>query len=228
MNIHKEGYPTLMIAGGILLLLNGLIHFLAPASTLFYVLLLCSIVLYGFLMSFFRIPKLSFEISNNKQILAPAEGRIVVIEETHESEYFEDERMQISIFMSPLNVHVNRSPINGTVKYTKYHPGKYLVAWHPKSSTENERFTSVIAYQGKETNPDSSTNPEVLVRQIAGKLARKITNYLEVGKNVNHGQEIGFIKLGSRVDIFLPLGTKINVELEQRVKGGQTVIAELV
>ena len=173
------------------------------------------------LFHFFRNPirDLPNSLTDNKQIIAPADGKIVVIEEVEEPEYFKDKRLQISIFMSPANVHVNRNPVSGTVKYTKYHPGEYLVAWHPKSSTENERFTSVI-----ETFED---DVEIMVRQIAGKLARKISNYLDEGMEVDKGTELGFIKLGSRVDIFLPVGSKVNVHLKQKVKGNKTVIAEL-
>ena len=152
-------------------------------------------------------------------IIAPADGKVVVIEEVEEPEYFKDKRMQVSIFMSPFNVHVNRSPTDSLVKYFKYHPGKYLVAWHPKSSTENERTTVVF---------ESKTGVEYLCRQIAGAAARRIVWYVEDKKVFNQGEDFGFIKFGSRVDIFLPLGTKINVELNQKSIGGQTVIAELV
>lgn len=181
--------------------------------------LIFSVLLYLGMLSFFRIPQLVMEYFDNTLIIAPAEGKIVVIEEVEEKEYFKDKRMMVSIFMSPANVHVNRSPISGTVKYTKYHPGDYLVAWHPKSSELNERFTSVIK--------SADSEAEVLVRQIAGKLARKISNYLEEGNNIGQGEELGFIKFGSRVDIFLPLDTDIKVSLNQKVKGGETVIAEL-
>ncbi len=169
-----------------------------------------------FFLYFFRKPMREFSIDDNK-IFAPADGEVVVIEETFENEYFTGQRLQVSIFMSPLNVHINWYPISGLVKYYKYHSGKYLVAWHPKSSTDNERTTVVI----------KNDNIEILVRQIAGALARRIVCYAKTNTNVKQGTEIGFIKFGSRVDVFLPVGTKINVELGQKVKGLQTIIAEL-
>ena len=150
-------------------------------------------------------------------MIAPADGKVVVIEETVDNEYFNTKRLQISVFMSPLNVHVNRNPIAGEVVYSKYHKGKYLVAWHPKSSTENERH-SVVIRKG---------NTEILVKQIAGALAKRIINYLEVGQKVEQGEELGFIKFGSRVDLLLPVGTKVNVALNEVVKGGVTVLATL-
>ena len=150
-------------------------------------------------------------------MIAPADGKVVVIEEVEETEYFKDKRRQVSIFMSPVNVHVNRNPISGTVKYAKYHPGKYLVAWHPKSSTENERTTVVIA----------GTKAEVLFRQVAGALAKRIVYYVKEGEMVNQGGEMGFIKFGSRIDLYLPLNAKIEVSLQQKTKGGETVVATL-
>ena len=150
-------------------------------------------------------------------VYAPADGKVVVIEEVEEPEFFQEKRLQISIFMNPANVHVNRNPIGGEVKYYKYHPGKYLVAWHPKSSTENERTTSVI----------NNGKHDILVRQIAGAMAKRIVNYLKPGQQVTQGEDMGFIKFGSRVDIFLPLGTKVNVALEEKVKGNLSVIAHL-
>lgn len=150
-------------------------------------------------------------------IIAPADGKVVVIEETVDPEYFKDKRLQVSIFMSPANVHVNRNPISGTVTYNQYHKGKYLVAWHPKSSTDNERHSVVI----------KSGNKEILVKQIAGALAKRIVNYLQVGQQVKQTQEMGFIKFGSRVDLLLPVGTKLNVILNQDVKGGVTIIGTL-
>jgi phosphatidylserine decarboxylase len=151
-------------------------------------------------------------------VISPCDGKVVVIEETYEPEYFKDKRLQVSIFMSPANVHVNRNPISGEVKLSQYHAGKYLVAWHPKSSTENERHTVVIG----------NGQTDILVRQIAGALARRIVNYLQPGQHVKQTEELGFIKFGSRVDIYLPLGTPVKVQLEQTVKGGQSVIAQLV
>jgi phosphatidylserine decarboxylase len=169
------------------------------------------------IVQFFRSPILHIS-KNESQVLCPADGKVVVIEETDEPEFLKDRRIQLSVFMSPVNVHVNRNPISGVVKYFKYHPGKYLVAWHPKSSTENERTTVVT---------ENSEGTQVLFRQIAGALARRIVWYVKEGDVVEQGQQFGFIKFGSRVDIFLPLGTKINVELNQVVKGGRTVLAEL-
>ena len=169
-----------------------------------------------FLISFFRIPDRKLTI-NEGQIIAPADGKVVVIEEAVDDEYFKTKRLQVSIFMSPANVHVNRCPISGQVVYNQYHKGKYLVAWHPKSSTENERH-SVVIRKG---------NIEILVKQIAGALAKRIVNYLEVGEEVEQTEEMGFIKFGSRVDLLLPVGTKVNVELNQAVQGGVTVIATL-
>jgi len=153
----------------------------------------------------------------DKKIFAPADGKVVVIEETMESEYFNDKRLQVSIFMSPLNVHVNRNPISGIVNYIKHHEGKYLVAWHPKSSSENERTTVVIENDGA----------EVLLRQIAGAVAKRIVNYLEEGEQVIQGKDMGFIKFGSRVDLFLPIDTKLNVKIGDKVKGNRTIIASL-
>jgi phosphatidylserine decarboxylase len=173
-------------------------------------------VLFLFIISFFRIPSRSLTI-NDRVIVAPADGKVVVIEETIDPEYFKDKRLQVSIFMSPANVHVNRNPISGTVVYNQYHKGKYLVAWHPKSSTDNERHSVVIKKDGK----------EILVKQIAGALAKRIVNYLKVGQEVKQTQEMGFIKFGSRVDLLLPIGTKLNVDLNQTVQGGVTIIGTL-
>jgi phosphatidylserine decarboxylase len=169
-----------------------------------------------FIVSFFRIPARKLTI-NDGQIICPADGKVVVIEETIDEEYFKEKRLQVSVFMSPLNVHVNRNPISGEVVYNQYHKGKYLVAWNPKSSTENERH-SVVIRKG---------NIEILVKQIAGAVAKRIVNYLEVGQKVEQCQEMGFIKFGSRVDLLLPVGTKLNVQLNEVVKGGVTVIGTL-
>ena len=167
-----------------------------------------------FIVSFFRIPSRTHTIQENV-IIAPADGRVVVIEEVQADEYFSDKRIQVSIFMSPLNVHVNRNPISGEVVYSQYHPGKYLVAWHPKSSTENERHSVVYRTGGK----------EILVKQIAGALAKRICNYLKPGQAVQQGEEMGFIKFGSRVDLLLPLDAKIHCKIGDRPQGGVTVIA---
>jgi phosphatidylserine decarboxylase len=166
-------------------------------------------------LQFFRNPKRTVAINNN-HIIAPVDGKVVVIEEVFEEEYFKDKRMQVSIFMSPLNVHVTRYAANGKITFSKYHPGKYLVAWHPKASTENERTTVVIK---------TAEFGEILYRQIAGALARRIVNYAEEGMQVVQGEDAGFIKFGSRVDLFLPLGTKINVNLNDTAVGGKTIVA---
>ncbi len=216
MTIHKEGFATLIIIGFLVVVANALAYEFLP-QILFYFILVLSIGFYFFLLSFFRNPKRTFVLEENA-IIAPADGKVVVIEKTFEHEYLKDERIQVSIFMSPLNVHINRNPVSGIVKYVKYHHGLYLVAWHPKSSTENERNTVVY-----ETAKDL-----ILIRQIAGKLARKISCYLSPNKVVRQNDEMGFIKFGSRVDIFLPLDAKIEVNMNQVVQGGQTVIARLV
>jgi phosphatidylserine decarboxylase len=215
--IHKEGRKIILATLIGVLLINYIafkvvdIHFIAKNS-----ILILSSVFLGFVTYFFRNPKRSVLTDDNK-IICPADGKIVVIEEIMVDEYFKDKRLQVSIFMSPTNVHVNRTPISGEVKYSAYHPGKYLVAWHPKSSELNER-TSIVIDNG---------NFDIMMRQIAGKLARRIVNYLEEGHEVEQGEQFGFIKFGSRVDLFLPLNTKINVKLGQKVKGGVTVIGEL-
>ena len=169
-----------------------------------------------FIVSFFRIPKRVHTISEN-EVVSPADGKVVTIEEIVDEEYFHDKRIQVSIFMSPANVHVNRNPISGVVQYSQYHRGKYLVAWHPKSSVENERYSAVI----------QNARGTVLVKQIAGALAKRICNYLTVGDEVKQGEELGFIKFGSRVDVLLPVNAAINVKINQNVLGGITVIAVL-
>ena len=181
-----------------------------------WIIFFATLFLLLFLISFFRIPNRKLTI-NDSLIVAPADGKVVVIEEMFDEEYFKTKRLQVSIFMSPANVHVNRNPISGEVVYSQYHKGKYLVAWNPKSSTENERH-SVVLKKG---------NKEILVKQIAGALAKRIVNYLQLGQKVEQTAEMGFIKFGSRVDLLLPIGTKINVELNQVVQGGVTVIADL-
>ena len=199
----------------ILSVIGGLVFWFAPSLFTWI-----SIVSIGFLIlivQFFRNPKRTIEIFDNKIIYAPADGKVVVIEEAIETEYFKDKRLQISIFMNPLNVHVNRNPIGGIIKYYRYHAGKYLVAWHPKASTENERTTVVI----------SSNNTEILLRQIAGAVAKRIIAYVQEGQVVKQGEDMGFIKFGSRVDLFLPLDTQISVKLEEKVVGNKTVIGLL-
>ena len=217
MTIHKEGYKSIGIAA----LIFGAINvagfmFLKENSAAQGILLVVSAFLFLFIVSFFRIPYRSLTIGEN-QVICPADGKVVVIEEVVDEEYFKDKRLQVSVFMSPANVHVNRNPISGEVVYNKYHKGKYLVAWNPKSSTENERHSVVI----------KNSRAEILVKQIAGALAKRIINYLSVGQEVHQGEELGFIKFGSRVDLLLPIGTKVNVELNQVVKGGVTVLATL-
>lgn len=218
MTIHKEGRTLLFVLLIVLFGLNWLIASFFPESELVQQIVMgASIVFYLIILQFFRSPVFNI-VKNDKQILAPADGKVVVIEETDEPEYLKSRRRQISIFMSPVNVHVNRMPVGGTISYFKYHPGKYLVAWHPKSSTENER-TTVVARMKDGT--------QVLFRQIAGALARRIKWYVKEGDLLDQGQEFGFIKFGSRVDVFLPMNSTIKVTVGQVTKGGRTVIAEL-
>lgn len=215
MTVHKEGIASIAIATFVLLLVAILSHLYLP-SWAAIVLTLIFFILDLFIISFFRIPSRALTINNN-QIICPADGKVVVIEEITDTEFFQDKRIQVSIFMSPANVHVNRYPITGKVIYSKYHPGKYLVAWNPKSSTENERHSVVLEKPGK---------GQLLVKQIAGALARRIKNYAVVGAEGKQTDEIGFIKFGSRVDVLLPVGTNVKVHLEQAVQGGVTVLAE--
>lgn len=217
--IHKEGRKIIIAFLLFLVLLNIGAHYFFPEERLSNLLvLLASLGGILFVMMFFRNPKRRLFIEEGA-IIAPADGKVVVIEETMENEYFKDRRLQISIFMSVKNVHVNRTPISGNVKYFKYHPGKYLLAWNPKSSTDNERTTFVIE--------DEDDNMEILMRQIAGTVARRIKFYVEEGDEVTQGSEFGFIKFGSRVDLFLPLDAKVEVGIGDKVKGGQTVIARI-
>lgn len=218
MTIHKEGYTTIAISLLFIFVLNAFIDYrFADIAWLRWSAYILSIALFLIVLQFFRNPSRSFTSGNNL-VICPADGKVVVIEETEEGEYFKDKRLQVSIFMSPVNVHINRNPISGVVKFFKYHPGKYLAAWNPKSSTENERTTVVVEHEN---------GTPVLFRQIAGALARRIVWYVKEGDVVEQTKEFGFIKFGSRVDIFLPLGTKVNLELNQVVKGGITVLAEL-
>jgi phosphatidylserine decarboxylase len=213
--LHKEGYMMVLGTAVVSTVIGGITFWLSPALFPYI-----SIVLIGFFIliaQFFRNPKRTIEIVDNNLVYAPADGKVVVIEEAVETEYFKDKRLQVSIFMNPLNVHVNRNPISGIVKYFKYHEGKYLVAWHPKSSTENERTTVVIR----------DNNREILLRQIAGAVAKRIMAYVKEGDVVTQGEDFGFIKFGSRVDLFLPLNTQIEVKLEEKVVGNKTVIAKL-
>ncbi|MEO6541837.1 MAG: phosphatidylserine decarboxylase family protein [Ferruginibacter sp.] len=218
MTIHREGYKSIAIATLIFGAINVSVYYFLSASMMWLcnIIFLLTLGLLLFLVSFFRIPNRKLTIVDGV-IVAPADGKVVVIEETTDVEYFKDKRLQVSIFMSPANVHVNRNPIDGEVVYNQYHKGKYLVAWHPKSSTDNERHSVVI----------KKDNTEILVKQIAGALAKRIVNYLQVGQKVKQTEEMGFIKFGSRVDMLLPIGTRVNVELNQAVKGGVTIIATL-
>ncbi len=217
MTIHREGRTLLFVLLVVLFALNWAASYFFPGSTtLQNIGIGASLVIYLIILQFFRIPL--FEVQKNpKQVLAPADGKVVVIEETEETEYLKSRRKQISIFMSPINVHVNRMPVAGAISYFKYHPGKYLVAWHPKSSTENER-TTVVAKM--------NNGKEILFRQIAGALARRIKWYIKEGQQLAQGDEFGFIKFGSRVDIFLPVDAKVLVAVGDVTKGGKTVIAE--
>ncbi|MCU0441125.1 MAG: phosphatidylserine decarboxylase family protein [Bacteroidia bacterium] len=216
--LHREGRATILLTLVFLFLLNGLIGYFFPALIwLQNGFILLSIVFLIIILQFFRNPSITPTLGDNL-VVSPADGKVVVIEEVMETEYFNEKRIQVSVFMSPFNVHVNRNPVAGIVRYFKYHPGKYLVAWHPKSSTENERTTTVIE------NPNKV---QILFRQIAGALAKRIVWYVSEGQPVKQAGEMGFIKFGSRVDIFLPLNAKINVNLNEVVKGGRTVIAEV-
>lgn len=215
MHIHKEGFATIGISFVVLAVIVVIFR-LFTAPVLSWIITIAAILFFLCILSFFRIPHRKM-IADDQYIIAPADGKVVVIEETTEDEYFKSRRMQVSIFMSPANVHVNRNPVSGEVKLSAYHPGKYLVAWHPKSSTLNEHQTVVIR----------NNQGEILVRQIAGAMARRIVNYLKPGMIVKQNDEMGFIKFGSRVDLMLPLDAEIKVKLNQMVKGGQTVIAEI-
>ena len=218
MIIHREGYKTIALSGIIYLVLCMLnftfISYKYPVIA--WILFVVTTALFLFLISFFRVPSRNMTMEENS-IIAPADGKVVVIEETIDPEYFKDKRLQISIFMSPANVHVNRAPVSGEVIYSQHHKGKFLVAWDPKSSTDNERHSVVIRH-GK---------AEILVKQIAGALAKRIVNYLKAGQKINQTSEMGFIKFGSRVDVLLPPGTEVDVKLGQNVQGGITVLARL-
>ncbi|QJD96340.1 phosphatidylserine decarboxylase family protein [Mucilaginibacter robiniae] len=218
MTFHKEGYTSMALCILVIFILNALVHFYYPESIyLKWIVYGISALLFIVILQFFRSPRFAIN-THETQVLCPADGKVVVIEEVEEPEFFQDKRIQISVFMSPINVHVNRNPISGIVKYFKYHPGKYLVAWHPKSSTDNERTTIAI---------ENSAGLTVLFRQIAGAMARRIVWYVKEGQEVEQGQQFGFIKFGSRVDIFLPLGSQVLVNLGDKVKGGRTMLAEL-
>ena len=218
MRIHKEGYVILIVLGALLVIFNVAAYFFIHTEGISILTFFVSLIVYGLILQFFRNPNRDISYFDNRAVYAPADGKVVVIEEVYEAEYFKDRRIQVSIFMSPINVHVNRNPIGGKVSYFKYHEGKYLVAWHPKSSTENERTTVVI----------SNGHEEVLFRQVAGALAKRIKCYVKQGQEVKQGADMGFIKFGSRVDVYLPLTAKIEVKIGDVVYGNRNIIAMLV
>ena len=218
MTIHREGYKLLFSSALILVAINVAVeNWLTLSSPWSEAILITSIVLFLLILQFFRNPKVETN-RDHDLVYAPADGKVVVIEETQESEYFNQPRIQISIFMSPVNVHVNRSPVSGTVKMFKYHAGKYLVAWHPKSSSENERTTLVV---------ELANGLDILIRQIAGAMARRIKCYVSEGDQVVQGEEFGFIRFGSRVDVFLPLSATPSVNIGDKTIAGKTIIARL-
>jgi len=218
MTIHKEGYTTIALSILFIFIINAFVDYkYYDVTWLRWFIYIFSAVLFITVLQFFRNPRRSFSAGENL-VICPADGKVVVIEETEEGEYFKDKRLQVSIFMSPVNVHINRNPISGVVKFFKYHPGKYLAAWNPKSSTENERTTTVVEHKN---------GTPILFRQIAGALARRIVWYVKEGDQVVQTEQFGFIKFGSRVDVFLPVGTKIDVALNDVVKGGITTLATL-
>lgn len=219
MTIHKEGRTLLLVLLAILVIANLLIiNFMPERTELHRGIAIASTIFYLLILQFFRSPRIAINNDEN-QILAPADGKVVVIEEVGENEYFNgDRKIQISIFMSPLNVHINRNPVSGIVKYFKYHAGQYLVAWHPKSSTDNERTTVVV---------ELHNGMEIMMRQIAGAMARRIKWYIEEGDAIRQGEEFGFIKFGSRVDVYLPLNSTIKVNVGDKTKAGRTILAEL-
>ncbi len=217
MKFHREGKKIVLIAYFLFSTPPVLSYALAAPSWLTVIFILLSVIMFGLVIQFFRVPARVLS-ANSDQVICPADGKVVVIEETEETEYFKDKRIQVSIFMSPLNVHVNWNPISGIVQYFKYHAGLFLVAWHPKSSTDNERTTLVIK---------DEKGREILVRQIAGAVARRICHYEDKGDAVVQGREFGFIKFGSRVDVFLPIGTDLKVSIDDKVSGIETILAEL-
>ncbi len=220
MKLHREGFNSILLASIFFLGSEILLVFfeIYKISLIGFVLgSIFPLMIFVLIVQFFRLPKRIFNFTEG-QVLSPADGKVVVIEEVEETEYFKDKRIQISIFMSPLNVHANFNPVSGVIKYAKYHPGLFLVAWHPKSSTDNERTTIVTK---------TNSGHEVLFRQVAGALARRICYYVKEGQNVQGGEEFGFIKFGSRIDIYLPLTAKVKVSLNQKVQGQLTEIAEL-
>lgn len=215
MKFHKEGYTSLALVVLFIFIINAVANYYDANQVIKWLLYIISAFLFLTIVQFFRSPIKKIQTDENA-VLCPADGKVVVIEETEENEYFKDRRIQVSIFMSPINVHVNRNPVSGIVSFFKYHPGKFLVAWHPKSSTDNERTTIVVR---------KANGVEVLFRQIAGALARRIVWYVKEEESVKQGEEFGFIKFGSRVDLFLPVGTQIDVAIGDKVVGGKTIIA---
>ncbi|TPN84574.1 phosphatidylserine decarboxylase family protein [Aquimarina algicola] len=213
---HKEGFKIISITLVLFLGINVASYVALQSKELQISIFVTTLVFLALILQFFRNPKRNTQVSDTT-VVAPVDGKVVVIEEVYEKEYFKENRLQVSVFMSPINVHVTRHPINGEVAFSKYHPGKYLVAWHPKASEENERTTVVV----------KNSLIEILYRQIAGALAKRIVNYATKGEQVSQGSDSGFIKFGSRVDIFLPVGTKLDVTLNQKVRGGETIIAKL-
>ncbi|MCB9361730.1 MAG: phosphatidylserine decarboxylase family protein [Flavobacteriales bacterium] len=217
MKFHKEGYPSLLITLIFIAVLNGLVYFFLNDYIIIKILAYAiSAFLLIVILQFFRSPSRNF-VQRDGHIISPADGKVVVIEEVEETEYFKAKRLQVSVFMSPINVHINRYPIAGKLKYFKYHPGLFLVAWHPKSSTDNERTTAVV---------EDDKGRSVLFRQVAGALARRIVFFDKEGNDCVQTEECGFIKFGSRVDLYLPLDAKLNVKLNEVVKGGITTLAE--
>lgn len=214
---HKEGYKILLWLALILLIVNVLVQYIISIGWLQQIILIFSIVLFILILQFFRNPKRLTKVSD-LHVVAPVDGKVVAIEEVFEKEYFNDIRLQVSFFMSPLNVHVTRFPVNGKIIYSKYHPGKFLVAWHPKSSELNEH-TSVVL--------NNKNLGDVLYKQIAGALAKRIVNYAKVGDTATQGEDSGFIKFGSRVDVFLPKNTPLDIVLNQHVKGGLSIITKM-
>lgn len=216
MRIHREGYKYIIIATVLWFALGWTANHFIPQSYFWItgIITFLLFLVWFWVVAFFRLPSRNM-IHGEDKVICPADGKVVVIEEVYEPEYFKDQRLQVSVFMSPINVHVNRNPISGVIKYMKYHPGKYLVAWHPKSSTENERTTLVIG----------NDRGDLLLRQIAGAMARRICFYVKKNDIVKQNEEFGFIRFGSRVDIYFPVGTKVDVKIGDVVKGGVTVLA---
>ncbi len=219
MRIHKEGYQIIVVSAIILAIINGVLFYFVEKSLLPYVIGIASLVIFGIILNFFRSPKRIFQNpDDNQAVVAPADGTIVVIEEVMETEYFHEKRMQVSIFMSLFNAHINWIPVNGKIIHASHHPGRFMSAYLPKSSSENEHSRVII---------ETASGDKILVKQIAGAVARRIVTYPEAGNNCCINQQLGFIKFGSRVDLLLPLHSEILVEMDQCVLGNQTIIARL-